>query len=56
MSAIVEEDGHPEPVKVLITLHDGMDTMDAVGPLEVFSQALHEKKNKGVPLTTQHDH
>ena len=32
MSAIYEEsDGTTEPVKVLITLHDGMDTMDAVG-------------------------
>ncbi|KAK5137778.1 hypothetical protein LTR08_007350 [Meristemomyces frigidus] len=46
MSAIVEEpDGTWEPLKVLITMHEGMDTMDAVGPLEVFSAARHEKNN-----------
>ena len=48
MSAIVEEpDGTWEPLKVLITMHEGMDTMDAVGPLEVFSVAQHEKNNPG---------
>lgn len=48
MSAIVEEpEGFNEPLKVLITMHEGMDTMDAVGPLEVFSTALHEKGNPG---------
>ena len=48
MSAIVEEpDGFYEPIKVLITLHEGMDTMDAIGPMEVFSMALHDKNNKG---------
>ncbi|KAI6932417.1 hypothetical protein KC341_g8976, partial [Hortaea werneckii] len=47
MSAIVEEpDGFYEPIKVLITLHEGMDTMDAIGPMEVFSLALHDKKVK----------
>jgi len=46
MSAIVEEpEGFNEPLKVLITMHYGMDTMDAVGPLEIFSTALHEKGN-----------
>lgn len=45
MSAIIEEDGYNEPVKVLITMHEGMDTMDAVGPLEVFSTALHNPKD-----------
>ena len=49
MSAIYEEpDGANEPVKVLITLHDGMDTLDVAGPLEVFSSALHDKKNPGM--------
>lgn len=52
MSAIVEEpDGSYEPVKVLITLHEDMDSMDAVGPLEVFSWAQHDKKNPGTPHT-----
>ncbi|SMR57319.1 unnamed protein product [Zymoseptoria tritici ST99CH_1E4] len=46
MSAITEEpEGVFEPLKVLITLHDNMDTMDAVGPLEVFSWAQHDAKN-----------
>ena len=51
MSAIVEEpEGHMEPLKVLITLHDGMDAMDVVGPLEVLSWAQHDAKNPGVCL------
>jgi len=46
MSAIYEEpDSAHEPVKVLITLHEGMDAMDVVGPLEVFTCAQHDKKN-----------
>lgn len=50
MSAIYEgPEGSAEPVKVLITLHEGMDAMDVVGPLEVFSWARHDKKNPGMP-------
>jgi len=48
MSAIYEEPETGEtidPVKVLIALHEGMDAMDVVGPLEVFSWAQHDKKN-----------
>jgi putative intracellular protease/amidase len=45
MSAIVEEpDGYYEPIKVLITMHEGMDTLDITGPLEVFNWAQHDKK------------
>ncbi|KAF2860044.1 class I glutamine amidotransferase-like protein [Piedraia hortae CBS 480.64] len=47
MSAIVEE-GHesaPETVKVLVAAFDGMDMLDATGPMEVFSNALHDKNN-----------
>jgi len=55
MSAIVEEDGHPEPVKVLITLHEDVDAMDVVGPLEVFSTAQHDKKDKCASETTFSD-
>lgn len=47
MSAIIEEDGHNEPVKVLITMHEGMDAMDAIGPLEVFTSAQHNAKDPG---------
>ena len=57
MSAIYEEpDGSNEPVKVLITLNDGMDTMDAVGPLEVFSWAQHDKKNPGIACLFRSHH
>ena len=52
MSAIVDDGSAPEPVKVLIALHEGMDTLDAMGPLEVFSQALHEKKNPGAFMSS----
>lgn len=45
MSAIVEEPEVNEPLKVLITLHEGMDTLDATGPLEVFSHAQHDPKS-----------
>jgi len=48
MSAIVEEpEGFHEPLKVLITMHEGMDSMDVIGPLEVFSTAQHDKDNTG---------
>lgn len=48
MSAIIEEDGSGyEPVKVLIAMHEGMDAMDVVGPLEVFSWAQHDMKTPG---------
>lgn len=53
MSAIVEEghDGtYPEPVKVLVAMFEGMDMLDALGPLEVFSWAQHDKNNKGEAL------
>lgn len=49
-----EPDGFYEPIKVLITLHEGMDTMDAIGPMEVFSLALHDKKVKGRRLRCLH--
>lgn len=46
MSAITDEpEGHVEPLKVLITMHDGMDSMDVIGPLEVFSWAQHDPHN-----------
>ncbi|KAK3111710.1 hypothetical protein LTR53_012758 [Teratosphaeriaceae sp. CCFEE 6253] len=46
MSAIIEEDGPGyEPVKVLIAMHEGMDAMDVIGPLEVLSFAQHDKEN-----------
>ncbi len=37
-------------------LHDGMDAMDVIGPLEVFSHAQHDKKDPGKyehPSSTQ---
>lgn len=48
MSAITDElDEHVEPLKVLITLHDGMDSLDAIAPMEVFSWAQHDPQNAG---------
>ncbi|KAF2836560.1 class I glutamine amidotransferase-like protein [Patellaria atrata CBS 101060] len=42
MSAINEnDDGTPSVVNVLFTMHNGMDTLDLTGPLEVFSHAKH---------------
>jgi len=34
-------------LKVLITMHPGMNTLDFAGPLEALSQAVHDKENKG---------
>ncbi|KAK5116114.1 hypothetical protein LTR62_008440 [Meristemomyces frigidus] len=45
MSAIMEDDGQHEAIKVLITMHEGMNIMDLVGPLEVFSNAQHDAKD-----------
>lgn len=49
MSAIAEDgDGSmPEPVKVLFTLHQGLDALDFIGPLEVLSHARHDPKDPG---------
>lgn len=55
MSAIIDGDApmdgngvEHEPIKVLFVLHQGMDAMDFVGPLEVLSHAKHDIKNKGM--------
>jgi hypothetical protein len=49
MSAIAEDgDGTmPEPVKVLFTLHPGLDALDFIGPLEVLSHARHDINDPG---------
>lgn len=49
MSAIAEDgDGTmPEPVKVLFTLHEGLDALDFIGPLEVLSHARHDINDPG---------
>ncbi|KIW07168.1 uncharacterized protein PV09_02037 [Verruconis gallopava] len=41
MSAIAD-DGPTKPIEVLFVAHDGFDTLDLLGPLEVFSQAKHD--------------
>lgn len=49
MSAIVDEAGESgpfEPIRVLISLHDGVDGMDVMGPLEVFSIAQHDRQDQ----------
>ena len=45
MSAIREEDA--EPIKVLFTLHNNMNALDFVGPLEVLGMALNNVKDEG---------
>ncbi|KAF1346915.1 ThiJ/PfpI family protein [Delphinella strobiligena] len=48
MSAIIPEDGEAaafEPVKVLFALHQGLDALDFIGPLEILSTARHDPKN-----------
>lgn len=55
MSAITDEpEGVVEPLKVLITMHDGMDAMDVIGPLEVFSWAQHDPQNPGKYQVPKH--
>jgi hypothetical protein len=47
MSSIAEEDGSFDPIKVLIVVQDEFDLCDMAGPMEVFSWAQHDRKNKG---------
>lgn len=50
MSAIIDEAGENgtyEPIRVLISLHEHVDGMDVMGPLEVFALAQHIKGDKG---------
>ena len=49
MSAIIPEDGEVafEPVKVLFALHQGLDALDFIGPLEILTHARHNPKDSG---------
>ncbi|KAE9972272.1 hypothetical protein BLS_004097 [Venturia inaequalis] len=46
MSAVQDPRDINEPLQVLFPLHDAFDTLDFVGPMEMFSHALHDQKNK----------
>ena len=50
MSAIFEEpDGaNFEPIKVLITLHDGFDLCDMAGPMEVFGVSITIRRSTSI--------
>jgi transcriptional regulator GlxA family with amidase domain len=50
MSAVQDARDVNEPLQVLFPLHDDFDTLDFVGPMEMFSNALHDQKNKGMKL------
>ncbi|KAF2436812.1 class I glutamine amidotransferase-like protein [Tothia fuscella] len=50
MSAI--QDDKSEPIKVLFVLHDGFDTLDFCGPLEMFSHARHNIKDPSTKAFT----
>ena len=41
MSAIAE-DGPGKPIEVLFAVHDDFDTLDVLGPLEIFHHAKQE--------------
>ncbi len=51
MSAIRESGDAAEPIQVLFTLHDQMSLLDFSGPLEVLSNALHNKSDPGKMTT-----
>lgn len=58
MSAIIDEAGENgtyEPIRVLISLHEHVDGMDVMGPLEVFALAQHIKGDKGKHPEAQRD-
>lgn len=50
MSAIETDDGPTRTIQVLFALHKGFNTLDFVGPLEVFSWARHDVKDPGKRL------
>jgi hypothetical protein len=55
MSAIADTKDKGEPIKVLFVLHEGFDTLDFTGPLEILSQARHNIKDPGmfiIPTST----
>ena len=41
MSAIAE-DGPSKPIEVLFAVHEGFDTLDVLGPLEMLHMAKHD--------------
>ena len=46
MSAVDSANNGANPtIQVLITMHQGMDTLDFVGPLEVLHAAQHDIKD-----------
>jgi len=47
MSAIREEGAEQEPIRVLFTLHNNMNAIDFIGPLEVLSKAVFDTTNEG---------
>jgi hypothetical protein len=53
MSAITESSDAHEVIKVLFTLHPGMDALDFVGPLEVLTYAQHDPNNSGIGALTK---
>jgi hypothetical protein len=46
MSAIVEAGDKAQPIQVLFVLHNGFDTVDLTGPLEILANAAHESSKK----------
>jgi len=46
MSAIVDAGERTAPIQVLIALHQGFDTVDLTGPLEILANAAHDNSKK----------
>ena len=45
MSAINDTGDKNEPINLLFTLHEGFDTLDFAGPLEILKGARHDIKD-----------
>ena len=45
MSAMTETGDKDEPINLLFTLHEGFDTLDFAGPLEILKGARHDIKD-----------
>ena len=45
MSAVASTGDKNEPIHVLITLHNGFDTLDFAGPFEMLKTARHDIKD-----------
>ena len=55
MSAIAD-DGPVKPIEVLFAVHDDFDTLDVLGPLEIFHHAKQDGKDGESPSNSPQSH